>query len=146
MSQWTHVLGMIRYDYMAQNCWCSNTGGKPECYNIIEKLKLLRKIYKTNVPSGSEGPLQVSVIRSDRGPIVLFSGDLRDFGEFQIPEILKWLKLTSKSVEDSNKELNDYLNSLSLRDSIISIDIEYYKKYKVLFTPKKKWEVKEINR
>lgn len=148
MSQWTHVLGLIRYDYWAQNCWCSDTDGKPEYYNVKEKINSLNKIYKHNVPTGSEGSLEVSITNSNRGPIVRISGDLRDFGLSDVKGIIKWLNTSHKEVEKENKSTNVSGNILTIRDSVINIDVEYYKNNKiVLFSQSnRKFKIVEITK
>lgn len=148
MSQWTHILGIIRYDYMAQNCWCSETDGLPECYNPEEKIKLLTTLYNENIPEGSEGPIEVSVINSNRGPIIVLSGDLRDFGNEDVQEIVNWITAVNKEICLQNDKVIDSIDVLVIRDSIISIDVENYPKYKIIFTPEKKekWEIIEVNK
>ncbi len=124
MSQWTHVLGVIRYDYMAQNIWTSETNGRPKCYNPNEKIKLLNKLYKKDIPSGSEGPLQVHIHNSNRGPAVTITGDLRDFGKDEVLNIKYWLNNIDKEIKKYNedKEFDDFLE---IRDAIISCNVEY---------------------
>jgi len=148
MSQWTHVLGVIKYDYWAQNCWSSDSSRKdkkPDCYDPIGRIKLLKKIYNKNRPEGSEGPVQVSVINSNRGPMVIISGDLRDFGRTEVEKIVKWLNCTTRDVEKEN-DLGDDDNTLSLRDYAILCRIEYYSKEVFIIHDKDKWISKETDK
>jgi hypothetical protein len=147
MSQWTHVLGLIRYDYMAQNIWCSDTGGKPYCYNIKEKIKFLKKIYKKDIPEGSEGPIEISVTNSNRGPVVRLTGDLRDFGLSEVEGIISWLNNVQTNLTKINRK-TDFYDTLSIRDSIVCVDVEYYKNYKFLMFSenKKSWFNMEVKK
>jgi hypothetical protein len=122
---------------VAQNCWCSSTGGKPECYNVKEKIKFLKKIYKIDIPSGTEGPIEISVTNSRRGPIVRLVGDLRDFGLNEVKGIVPWLNKIHKKIVKDNYNVK-FEDTLSVRDSIIYVNVEYYKNYKFLMFDKNK--------
>lgn len=124
MSQWTHVLGTVRYDYIAQNIWCSDTQGRPKSYNPQKKLELLQNLYEQNTPEGSEGPIEIQVTNSERGPIVVLAGDLRDFGLEDVDSILYWLNdIDSEVAQDSKNE--GFFNSMRIRDAIIQCQVEY---------------------
>lgn len=144
MSQWTHILGVIRYDYMAQVCWCSKTNGRPSCWNPKQKIKILKSLYKKDVPTGSERPIEVKVINSSRGPIVVLSGDLRDFGGDDVKQIVTWLNNISKEVDKDNKKAEDAEDTLDLRDSIVNCDVEYWS-HRLIFSYKdKNWVIDKI--
>ena len=118
MSIWTHVLGLVRYDSITQNVW-------PEPKNkgntVAEELEVIRNFYSNNIPEGSEGPLQVDFFLANRGPIVVITGDLRDFAIPQVSGIVKWLN-------DCYAEALEYIKKhhfmLHLRDSCISCTVE----------------------
>lgn len=132
---------------MAQNIWCSDTGGKPYCYNIKEKIKFLKKIYKKDIPEGSEGPIEISVTNSNRGPVVRLTGDLRDFGLSEVEGIISWLNNVQTNITKIKCE-SDFYDILSIRDSIICVDVEYYKNYKFLMFSenKKSWFNMEVKK
>ncbi|HUT43845.1 MAG TPA: hypothetical protein VMW95_05870 [Desulfobacterales bacterium] len=115
MSQWTHFLGVIRYDSMNKIVW-------PEPPNkeaaIAAELDLVSHIWQWNLPEGSEGPLQVKFHTTNRGPTVLITGDLRDFGKENLCEVLSWVNDCHKAVEKTKM-------MLILRDAFIDCRVEY---------------------
>lgn len=148
MSQWTHVLGTIRFDYYAQVIWSSDTDGRPKCYDIQKKIKKLKNIFNKDVPRGSEGPLEIKVINSERGPIVTISGDLRDFGsQNDIKSIINWLDKSIDKIEKYNQNYQ-FEDHLDIRDSIISINVEFSQKLIVLVfnENKSKWSQYKISK
>ena len=97
MSQWTHVCGCIRYDALRME-------GMP--YSTLDQIKKLvgntcsfedspEKWDRCNVPCGSEGSVQFIFwsnpsLNSTSAYTVAVFGDLRNFGEEDVPKIKKW--------------------------------------------------------
>jgi len=101
MSQWTHIAGCIRVDRLPVNDTKSN---QP----IREKFAA--------PPVGSEGPIQYRVVNTgDENSLawglVYVYGDLRDFGDAEVPEIIAWLQNACKD--------------LMIRSCCVKIDVEY---------------------
>lgn len=104
MSQWTHVAGCIRVDEI--------------CLEPSDHLATTTKLKQKfrNPPSGSEGPIHYHVVRTGKdhslawGLIYLW-GDLRDFGDPEVPRIFKWL--------------NKACSGLIIRSCIVKIDVEF---------------------
>ena len=144
MSQWTHILGIIRYDSMMKNIW-----PEPMDKEIIvrEEAELVDRLFKTSIlPTGSEGPIEIKTIITNRGPTVIVTGDLRDFGSEDVPEILSWIVKVSKEIEKTC-EKNSII--LMLRDGIVQCDVEGISKpiiFKEIYIDgKNKWiNVEEI--
>jgi len=123
MSQWTHVLGMIRFEDMDRSVW-----PKPRIDRSQQKADVIHDIFLRNIPSGSEGDLDVQTIITHSGPTVVFSGDLRDFGESDIPEICKWLNDSYSSVKGNRSLFGTVLPCpMTVRDVVINCDVEYHK-------------------
>jgi hypothetical protein len=120
MSQWTHILGVIRYDSMASNCY-------PIPWNhndiIAMEMDTVSRSYQAGlVPYGSEGPLEVDFKLTKRGPTVIITGDLRDFGVENLGNIVEW-------ISESNRRIlanPDMIKSmLVLRDVFVNCNVEY---------------------
>ena len=119
MSQWTHVLGVIRYDSLTQNVW-PEPMDKEE--TVRQEAKTIDRLFKTSpLPAGSEGPIEIKTILTNRGPTVVITGDLRDFGNEDVQEILTWITQVCNLVEITC-ETNKFL--LFLRDGIIQCKVE----------------------
>lgn len=119
MSHWTHILGVIRFDSFAKNVF-------PEPYNKQEILKteiqmISDIIQGTNYPSGSEGPIQVNFIETNRGPTVLITGDLRDFGDADLCEVVSWVNYCREKII---QVANSRQSMLFMRDAFINCDVE----------------------
>jgi hypothetical protein len=141
MAQWTHILGTIRYNYWAQNCWCSETKGAPKCYDPKEKIKILEKLYKSEVPSGSDEPIEINVCNSNMGPVVTITGDLRDFYTCDVQKILSWLTNINKEIEELNTS-KEFVDTLEIRDSIILCCVEYDQDRYIRYNDDtEKWEI-----
>lgn len=116
MSQWTHVLGVIRYDSMAKCCY-PVPWNKDEILEV--EMKLVSNSYQTAIePSGSEGGLQLGFTLTKRGPTIFVTGDLRDFGLDEIPSILKWVGDADTLVKENTTSM------LFMRDCSINLDVE----------------------
>lgn len=98
MSKWTHVAGVVRYDDLLRN--------PIEAYKEIKRIE---ELYK-NTPQGSEGGLVYSIENRHRYEQnenvtsygahlcdVSFSGDLRDFGEDDWPQLYEFFKTITES-------------------------------------------------
>jgi len=132
MAQWTHVLGIIRYEYIAQNTWSSETKGKPDYYNPKEKIAVLKQMYQ-DMPADLEGRLEVCTFNSERGPVVTIMGDLRHFYQEDVQIIQEWLNSIDARVKTYNED-KVYHDRLEVRDAIVLCDVEY--KATILFVYK----------
>jgi hypothetical protein len=120
MSQWTHILGVVRFDSMAKNVW-------PEPRNKDEIVKheadFVHDFFqRTNIPSGSEGPIEVETVITNRGPTVLLTGDLRDFGAEDLNSIVDWLNQLKGEI---NKSFQNEKMMLFIRDAVINCNVEF---------------------
>lgn len=119
MSQWTHVLGVIRFDSMAKNV-------HPEPYNkddiIHIEMDMVHNVFQHLRPEGSEGSLEIKTILTNRGPTVVISGDLRDFGEMDLQDILIWVNQCAKALI---KQAQKSRMMIWPRDGFINCDVEY---------------------
>ena len=119
MSIWTHVLGVIRFDSMALNCWPVPTNQNEI---LDEQLNLINVQFQSHIPDGSEGPLDVKIFITDRGPTVTITGDLRDFGVGNIEEIFNWVANNCTSIKEKVKSM---IHPMWLRDCCIKCEVEY---------------------
>ena len=121
MSEWTHILGIIRFD-----SWSKNVSPNP--IGSLENIKFeLSTIYSTfyfGRPEGSEGPLEVNSIVTDRGPTLMITGDLRDFGREDIPIIIDWLNSSYKNVRKEFDNSSSDIRLTTLRDVNIRLYTE----------------------
>ena len=120
MSQWTHVLGVVRFDSI-------NKLALPELFNkdeitVSEANQVYRLFVSSNLPSGSEGPIEVNTILTNRGPTVLITGDLRDFGKEDMLEILDWLNDLGRKFY---KAVIGNQSVMMIRDAAVRCDVEY---------------------
>jgi len=127
MSVWTHVLGVIRFDSFAKNTY-------PEPHNKEEfldyELMNLNDIFKRNVPFGSEGPIEINFVQTNRGPVMLLTADLRDFDKENVKEILNWLNDGIKELFERQKRADSfYFKMFMVRDCNIRCDVEFEKEY-----------------
>lgn len=120
MSEWTHILGVIRFDSMAQICYPEPRNKK----EIVEaEADLVNRVFQTiNSPTGSEGPLQIETRITSRGPAVLITGDLRDYGRENIDEVVTWLNESTKAVSEGAKKEN---KMMFLRDAFVNCEVEF---------------------
>lgn len=152
MSQWTHVAGIIRLDSLGATIVMGPTSIKRQKIeeavakamgNTCDYESEPEEWEQCNVPRGSEGSLQYNVFpNSDKddhalswGYAVIW-GDLRDFGEEDVPGIQDWFQ---KSLERLQKpegfnpleemgmdEKWDYmLHSFLIRQAVLSVRVEY---------------------
>jgi len=123
MSQWTHFLGVIRFDSMSLNVW-----PEPEKKDekVQKELDVIDRIFSdpTTLPWGSEGPIGVNTVLTDRGPTVLITGDLRDFGSEDLPRVVSWINKKLTEV----KEIKSREMLIFLRDMFVNCDVEYNEK------------------
>lgn len=116
MSVWMHILGIVRYDSMALNCY---PGPNNKEQIVINELVELKNIYNNNLPHGSEGPIELNFVITDRGPTIVITGDLRDFEDNQ--KILDWLNNSANELIEKTEEQELFL---WLRDASISCTVE----------------------
>lgn len=145
MSQWTHIIGVIRFNYWAQNCWCSDTQGKPSCWNPESKIDFLKKAFSSQKPRGSEGPIEINVANSKRGPIVTISGDLRDFGLPELKGVISWLNKVHTRINKENA-VSEFDDLIMIRDYSIRCDVEYHANFHDAYLSKDKWMLREMPR
>lgn len=127
MSQWTHVCGMIRSDFV-------DFSGK-DPLAIDERTKIegaLGPISSyghrciTHAPSGSEGSLKWKIIETEGSYVNRFNiaiwGDLRDYGsdEEDIDKIKRWFKNVCGSC-------------MMVRDAVLQIHVEFRKGITLLY-------------
>ena len=121
MSQWTHFLGVMRFDSMALNVW-------PEPHNkeaiTNKEADFVHRIWSYNSPMGSEGRMEIKTQITNRGPTVLIVGDLRDFGLADLDEVLTWV---NNCCRDVRKEAEAEGLIMFLRDGFVYCDVEFYK-------------------
>lgn len=118
MSQWTHITGVIRFDSILQNMW-------PEPFDktnkAIEETAIVHDIFQRGKePEGSEGPVKIDTILTNRGPTVVITGDLRSFGVDDLKDVTEWLQGRTMAVEKDKR-----LPMLMVRDTNIICDVEY---------------------
>lgn len=118
MSQWTHFLGVIRYDSLAAVVW-PVPENKTEV--LIDELQLVKTVYSVNIPEGSEGPLELNFINTNRGPTITISGDLRDFGKPELIQVLAWV---SERYEIVQTLVMKQKRLLMMRDAVIRCEVE----------------------
>ena len=87
MSTWTEVTGIIVCD------WCSFS--YPDKDNvkidIISRKQKIEKILNTNIPEGSEHPLNINYLNENNYNVIIITGSLRDFNSIDIKEkIAPW--------------------------------------------------------
>lgn len=112
MSQWTHITGIIRFEDWNANVWPAPPNKNKVLADNVEFVN--EAFQRCQEPTGSEGPLQTDTILTSRGPTVIITGDLRDFGLGDVPEVVSWL----------NEVKNKHLESFGIRDCLISCDVE----------------------
>ena len=123
MSQWTHFLGVVRFDSMGANC-LPPPPGKNEL--LQDQLSEVNAVFQTNIPNGSEGPLKIDTILTGRGPSVLITGDLRDFGKKDLEVVLEWVNDCNNTINKNLKKGGKNFNNLYfLRDAIIYCEVEF---------------------
>ena len=100
MSQWTHVNACIRFDDL----------------RLAGLGKGTLDMKTGQIPEGSEGPLQFTVIENPdlhamAAYVALVWGDLRDFGKENVQQIIDYL--------------NAIVDGRAIRSGIAEIDVEY---------------------
>lgn len=127
MSQWTHVCGLIRTDFI--DFGGDDPVAKSEREKIEEALGPISSYEHrcdTNAPSGSEGSLQWEILESGTRYINRFNiaiwGDLRDYGDRDedIDEIRRWFKNVCESC-------------MMVRDAVLHIHVEFRKGITLLY-------------
>lgn len=120
MSQWTHVLGVVRFDSIAKNVWPEP---RDKDYIVKTEADFVHDYFQRgDTPSGSEGPIEFQTTITGRGPTVVLAGDLRDFGKEDLVTIVDWL---NKLRENIQKSFHNEKLLLCLRDAFIYCDVEF---------------------
>jgi hypothetical protein len=123
MSQWTHVTGCIRFDFLPG--FGNPKAELSEAFGRTCEFDDPPSVWKLcTVPCGSEGSVQYKIDRTGTGNslawgVVYVWGDLRHYQDAQ--EIYEWLKKSC-----ANK---------AVRGCAVKIEIEYGKSYLVYDTP-----------
>lgn len=115
MSYWTHVNGSIRVDFSKVR-----NDEMSKLFKTAYSFPTREEREACNVPSSSEGSLNVSVwynkdLRDTRGPVITIFGDLRDYGENGLDEIIDWI----------NNVIHE--NEMVIRDGILTINEKIYR-------------------
>lgn len=114
MSTWTHVAGIVRYDSLLA-----------DRKSVLHTIRYIEDMFH-DAPSGSEGGLAFDVIpmfehdQKSQGVIVhgpylanaIISGDLRDFGPDDWPQLEAWFDKVSDADEPD----------LNIRQAILLIE------------------------
>lgn len=133
MSQWTHIAGVIRIDALRD-------GDERDIQQEKALKGLFRtwsygdrdsKRYKCNVPSGSEGSIQVKIVPGEdhslAAYVILLWGDLRDFGDAEdIRNLKKWWKNLIDKFERPGfapPEIKNYY-FMGIRQACLKIEVE----------------------
>lgn len=126
MSQWTHVAGCIRYDWLqipgVPEMDFDKVLGTPGDLDHMEDIR--------NIPAGSEGSIQYEVItNSNHSAIAAYNvviwGDLRGFADGNVPDIKEWfgraINATFKIwIAGKQQEMRPMI-----RSAVLKIDVEY---------------------
>ena len=137
MSQWTHILGIIRFDSMAANVWPE----PPQKTKVLkDEVKFIHNLFqKGDTVSGSERPIEIQTILTNRGPTVVITGDLRDFGKKDLPKIVNWANAIIKVI---NKEKKKY--PTLLRDAFINCNVEPNESFVIVLNDAGVFEIKNL--
>ena len=119
MSQWTHFLGLIRYDSFVCNVWPEPINKESE---MLRECELVNIHWQTNVPGGSEGPLEIQTSQTKRGPTVSITGDLRDFGREDLGSVLDWCNDCARRVASAAMGA---MKVLFVRDALLLAEVEF---------------------
>lgn len=122
MSQWTHVIGIVRFENIEQSM-----SPTPPTFNPEAKRFIVHEVFSepASLPHGSEGPLEVQTVITKRGPSVMIIGDLRDFGVEELGEVVGWLNFCLKeSIKRTMSQIKLGGFPLGLRDAFIHCDVE----------------------
>ena len=87
MSTWTEVTGIIVCD------WCSFSYPNKDKVkkDIIVRKHKVDKILNTNLPEGTEHPLNINYLNGNNYNVIIITGSLRDFNSIDIQEkITPW--------------------------------------------------------
>lgn len=119
MSQWTHVLGAIRFDSSYRMSYPRHR--RADEISEREADHIYEIFERSLVPRGSEGEIEYNITMSKRGPVIVLTADLRDFCKEDIEEIFDWIKIVISRISDWSNRENSYL---FLRDVNVSIQVE----------------------
>lgn len=169
MSQWTHVAGIIRLDSMGYNLVMGMAAQEKNKAIKEAAVKSLGHTTprdfdtsdregwnKCDVPRGSEGSLQYDVCPNSNKDTHSLSwgciniwGDLRDFGNSDVPKIREWFQQSILRLQKPEGftdpdnmtmfEKMDYMMSVfSIREAVLCIEVEYEAREVItIFDPQK---------
>ena len=130
MSQWTHVNGNIRFDYFPIEDEVDIAKFTKEVTKVLGEVKNydhvglfgedLDNCPESLIPCGSEGSIEYDIHKTPRGYDVGVWGDLRDFGEKEVPEIIEWF---------GKIMIYQFLIPFFVRDALLEIEVEFGKTY-----------------
>lgn len=113
MSIWTQVLGVVRFDCQGSNKKIIHNKGLP----------IILKAFSHAMPEGSEGPVEIKAIQTERGPTLLVTGDLRDFYSNDVISVLAWLNESLELIK--NMDAYDRL-FMHIRDGVVYCNVSCY--------------------
>ena len=138
MSQWTHICGCIRIDFMQAHMsdetlirLIKDKFGKTAQFESSEE-----EWVECDVPTGSEGSVQYEVAltgnQSSLARVVVYIwADLRFFGEDDVNELINWVKNST--------------DKLFVRQGVVTIGVEYGKKRVMWFDGEtNSWKVRTV--
>lgn len=127
MSKWTHVNGNIRFDYLPI---AEDKGFVEEIENVLGKIQTYDQVGlfgedhkncpSSHIPCGSEGSIEYHIHKTPRGYDVSVWGDLRDFSEHDVPQIISWFGGIMK---------HEFKPPFFIRDAILEVRVEYGNTY-----------------
>ena len=121
MSQWTHFLGVVRFDSLFLNVYPEPANKTRLAAAQVEKVH--RLLQRGCVPMGSEGPIEFETVQTGRGPTVVIVGDLRDFGsDKDLQSVVDWLN----QLTGEEREIGGWI-----RDAFVRCAVEF-KEYKYI--------------
>ena len=133
MSQWTHVNGNIRFDYLPIGkdkdfeCEIKKVLGEIIDYDHVGLFGEDHPNCPTShIPCGSEGGINYYIYKSSRGYNIGVDGDLRDFGEDEVQSIFDWFEIIMKYKFES---------PFFVREAALYINIEYGADYLLIDDP-----------
>ena len=112
----THVVGIIRFDSLLKNTTPS-PAGLPDF--LSAQMHIVKQKFRAFAPTGAEGSLEIDAVLTNRGPTLIITGDLRDYGVEDMEDFESWLNTT---MQDTLKELQNQMTIK--RDSVIRVHVE----------------------
>lgn len=118
MSQWTHINGNFRFDHLPIS---SDIGIEKELKLVFGRISTFEDDWDADgIPTGSEGSIEYDIHKTPRGYDVSVWGDLRDFGDEDVREIVDWFDKIIKY---------KFKTPFFVRDALLEIGVESGKTY-----------------